>query len=71
MSRSLSLTVEPGLRDHVVGGVRGMSGVTSVALHVGASVSPAGDVIIIDATNEATLAILKLLAEMGRSTMDC
>jgi hypothetical protein len=65
MSRSLSLTVEPGLRDRVVERVCGMPGVTSVALRVGASVSPAGDLIGIDATNEATLVILELLAEMG------
>lgn len=65
MSRRIDLSVVPELRGRIIERVQGVSGVASVSLQVGASVSPPGDVVGIEATNEATLAILKLLDEEG------
>jgi hypothetical protein len=55
----------PELRGRIMERVQRMPGVASVSLQVGASVSPLGDIVGIEATNGATLAILKLLDEEG------
>ncbi|MCB5177525.1 DUF389 domain-containing protein [Microvirga lenta] len=65
MSRRIVLSVPSELRSQVVEDLQAAPGVASVSLQVGSSVSPPGDVISIDATNEATLAVMKLLEENG------
>jgi hypothetical protein len=65
MSRRLDLSLPPELRVRIMERLQDMPGVASVTLQVGASVSPPGDALRIDATNEATLAILGLLDETG------
>lgn len=65
MSRRIDLSVPPELRGRILERVRDMPGVASVSLQVGASVSPPGDIVGIEATNEAALAVLKLLDEEG------
>ena len=63
MSRRIILSIPSELRSQVIEGVQELSGVVSISLHVGSSVNPPGDIVSIDATNEAALAIMKLLDE--------
>lgn len=65
MSRRMDLSLPPAMRGRIIERVQGMAGVTSISLQVGASVQPPGDILCIGATNEATLAILKVLDEEG------
>ncbi|WP_372617487.1 DUF389 domain-containing protein [Falsiroseomonas sp.] len=65
MSRKIELSLAPELRVRIMQRLQEMPGVASVTLQVGASVSPPGDVVSIDATNEAALAILGMLDEAG------
>jgi hypothetical protein len=61
----MDLSLPPAMRGRIVERVQGMSGVTSISLQVGASIQPPGDVLCIEATNEATLGVLKVLDEEG------
>ncbi|HEV7263573.1 MAG TPA: DUF389 domain-containing protein [Falsiroseomonas sp.] len=65
MSRRLDLSLPSDLRVRILERIQGMSGIASVTLQTGASVSPPGDAVRIDATNETALAVLKLLDEEG------
>lgn len=65
MSRRIDLSLPPEVRIRIMERIRDMPSVSSVTLQTGASVSPPGDAVRIDATNEAALAVLKLLDETG------
>jgi hypothetical protein len=65
MSRRIDLNLPPELRGRIMERIQGMPGIASIALQVGASVSPAGDVVTVETTNETALAILRLLDEEG------
>lgn len=65
MTRRIIISTDPVLRSQVIERVQGMSGVASISLQLGSSLLPPGDVVSIDATNEAALAVMALLTEMG------
>ncbi|MDJ0388324.1 DUF389 domain-containing protein [Roseomonas sp. E05] len=68
MSRRLELSMPTELRGRILEGLHGLPGVAGIALQAGASVDPPGDVICVEATNEASLKILKMLDEMEAFT---
>lgn len=71
MSRRIQLSTTPELSARILGRLEGMAGIASVSLQAGASVHPPGDVLTIDATNEAARAILKLLDELDAFEGGC
>jgi uncharacterized hydrophobic protein (TIGR00271 family) len=63
MSRSIQVSVPSDKTDRIVEKLRGMRGVVSLSLQKGASLKPRGDVLVVQATNEAFAPIQAWLAD--------
>lgn len=65
MSRRIVVSLPAELREKTIEAVLAIPGVVSVSLQTGASVRPPGDVVGIDATNEAALRVMSALDDAG------
>lgn len=64
MPRTIQATVDSDITDELLARLGSIEGVTGLLVHHGASVQPQGDVIVVQATNEASRAVLERLSEL-------
>lgn len=65
MPRTVQISIPSGQTDEALGKVGALPGIVGLALFRGASVSPPGDVLSIQATNEGTRALFGLVDTLG------
>nr|MBA3835965.1 DUF389 domain-containing protein [Sphingomonas sp.] len=64
MPRTIQATVDSDITDELLARLGSIDGVTGLLVHRGASVQPQGDVLVVQATNEASRAVLERLSEL-------
>lgn len=64
MPRTIQATVDSDITDELLARLGSIDGVTGLLVHRGASVQPQGDVVVVQATNEASRAVLERLSEL-------
>ncbi|HRK96385.1 MAG TPA: DUF389 domain-containing protein [Rhodospirillales bacterium] len=65
MSRVINVTVIPDQRDDILNRIEGVAGVAGISVHYGASLMPPGDIVSVQASSDATRAVLAQLGEAG------
>lgn len=65
MPRRINVTISPEMRTRIVDHLKGRPGVASITLHRGASLGSDDDVLSIDTSNNAALAAIKYLDQIG------
>lgn len=65
MPRTIELSVAPETADAILSRLEGVEGIEGLARQRGAALNPAGDVLVIHATNDAARAVFEMLEEFG------
>lgn len=65
MPRRINITISPEMRTRITDHLASQSGIASITLHCGAEVGSDADVLSIDTTNNAALALVGCLDRIG------